>query len=395
MTGIFLYLLLTAAIILLIVALRQLHAAVGRWLLKRPVRLGCYTNLLLLAASIMLVMLGLETTLVIMHAWSPQGTHARHFPPTIPDAWKRRPAEVEGAYRAWYWHDHLHVYDQNGMRRAAPFPPKKPDVCRVMVVGDSLTYGYGIAEDATYARLLESALAEDDRIEVLNLGIPNLQSEDILDVITFFTPQLEPDLILYGVCLNDFLNAGEVEGTHEQMRRGAVPLPAAWKAFLIEHTLSGAFLEQRYNELLMTLGIRADFFANILNNFQDYQQRFARDVAAMNRFVTERGLPPVVGMVLNQLPATSGRSYEITRIAEQAMTAAGMTVIPSATYYEANDGRVLTVSPWEGHPNEEANRIFAEAFLTELRQHPALQRCRREITPEEYTKRTLKFPKCF
>lgn len=39
-----------------------------------------------------------------------------------------------------------------------------------------------------------------------------------------------------------------------------------------------------------------------------------------------------------------------------------MTVVP-ADYLRVHDGRDLSVSRWEGHPNAEAHRIFAAVFL--------------------------------
>lgn len=374
-SGIFTAILLTGILMLCILLVRMLHIQLAHLLFHRHVTGSVYMNILITITAIMIVITGGEIILTVLQHVSRPDISRQQFPPTMPAEWARRTTQVDGARVAWYWHSHLHVFDQNGMRRTTPFPPKDPARCRILVVGDSLTYGYGIAEEDTYARRIEADLTIRYQIDVLNLGIPNLQSADILSVITFFTPELEPELILYGVCLNDFLNSGELEGTHAQMQKWSIPLPKAWKNFLINRTLTGAFLTKRYNDLLLSLGVRVDFFANILENFQDYQTRFAHDVAAMNAFVTDQGRPPVVALVLNQFPATTGRGSEITAIAEQAMHAAGMTVIPSAAYYQTYNGRALVVSPWEGHPSAEANQIFADAFLQKLRQHPALQRC--------------------
>ena len=45
-------------------------------------------------------------------------------------------------------------------------------------------------------------------MEVLNLGVRAYGSEDVLDLLRRFVPELEPDLVVYGVCLNDFLERG-------------------------------------------------------------------------------------------------------------------------------------------------------------------------------------------
>lgn len=71
-----------------------------------------------------------------------------------------------------------------------------------------MTYGEGVDAYWAYPAQLERALAPDFRIEVLNLGVRGHASEDVLDDLRRFVPALEPDLVVYGVCLNDFLERG-------------------------------------------------------------------------------------------------------------------------------------------------------------------------------------------
>jgi hypothetical protein len=58
------------------------------------------------------------------------------------------------------------------------------------------------------------------------------------------------------------------------------------------------------------------------------------------------------------------------------MREAGMNVISTEDYYQKYDGRVMIVSPWDSHPDEEANRIFAQYFTRALKQHPVLEKYR-------------------
>jgi len=64
----------------------------------------------------------------------------------IPREWRRRNVDVPGSVKSYYWHGVLHVHDANGMRRTYPFPDRSEDRCRVIIVGDSLTYGYGVVD---------------------------------------------------------------------------------------------------------------------------------------------------------------------------------------------------------------------------------------------------------
>jgi len=128
---------------------------------------------------------------------------------------------------------------------------------------------------------------------------------------------------------------------------------------------------EAYDRLLMRIGIRADFFTDILRDFRNYQGRFARDTATLNALVASRGLPPVMAMVLNQAPAVTGPGWRIGQLAEEHLRASGLAVVP-ADYIRVHAGRDFSVSRWEGHPNAEAQRIFAEAFRAAIARDPRL-----------------------
>jgi lysophospholipase L1-like esterase len=93
----------------------------------------------------------------------------------------------------------LHARDENRFRRTTPFPEKNADTFRVIVVGDSLTFGMGIDKRWTYPAVLERRLCREFNIEILNLGISGWNSEDVLGVIETWVPKLNPDLVIYGV----------------------------------------------------------------------------------------------------------------------------------------------------------------------------------------------------
>jgi lysophospholipase L1-like esterase len=326
-------------------------------------------NLLLIVTSVILSLIAIESFLWIYPS-KPQSKQKL----AIPQEWKKRRVNVSGASYAYFWHNILHVHDENLMRRIVPFPPKLDGKFRIMIVGDSLTYGYGVREEETYSKQLETMLNKKFGVEVLNLGVSGHQSEDILKTIKQWTVLLKPDLIIYGVCLNDFLPAGV--GEYQNNMANRFPIPESVKRYLSSKTYLGRLINDAYNNILMKLGLRNDFYADILKDFKNYQTRFARDVKDMNDFVLDRGLPSMVAMVLNQFPELHSKGYQIAMAAEKHLSNAGMEVIPTEEYYKKYDKQLMVVSQWEGHPNTKAHKIFAEFFVVHLQNRKELERHR-------------------
>jgi hypothetical protein len=297
----------------------------------------------------------------------------RHALLTMPDEWKRKPVVVPGANNATMWQGSVEVENQYGMRWASPFPEKRPDIYRVLVIGDSLTYGQGIAEQDTFTALLNQWMGQDYRIEFLNLGVPGAQSADILRMTKKFVPELKADLVIYPMCLNDFLNSGQGEYSYSY----PFPLPDSAQKFFLAHTRTGPFVAQLYDSVLRRFHFRRDFYDDILNGFGGYEPRFRQDVTEMNSFVQGAGLPPVVAMVVDQYPSHTGKRYQIVRSADEAMRAAHMDVIPIEGYIRRYDGHAMYVSRWEGHPDEQANFIWATMIMRKLRERPDIQAFRK------------------
>lgn len=326
-------------------------------------------NLLLVGTSIMLSLIVIESFL-----WIYQMRPETQQKLVMPQEWKKRRVSISGASYAYYWHNILHVHDKNHMRRATSFPPKSDNQFRIMIVGDSLTYGYGVREEETYPRLIEAMLKKNFSVEVLNLGVSGYQSEDVSKTVKEYTPLLQPNLIIYGVCLNDFLPSGV--GQYQNNMNYGFPLPEGIKRFMSKKTLLGRLVSDAYNYALIKLGLRNDFYTDILKDFKNYQTRFARDVKDMNTFVMNRGLPPIVAMVLDQKPELYLKGYQITMAAERHLSNAGMAVIPIEKFYKKYDKQSMVVSPWEGHPNARAHKIFADFFIAHLRGRKDLERYR-------------------
>lgn len=326
---------------------------------QRPRGRVLLANISLLVASTGLLLTGIELGLDRLATRHVVDVTSQNLQPTMPDDLMRHPVTVEGAARAKYWQGKLHIYNKDSFRHLGDYTLDR-GMRRIVILGDSLTYGEGIAQEDTYPELLQTLLrSRDPRFMTYNLGQDGAQSEDIVRNAKRWIPILKPELVIYGICLNDFLPSGA--GQYDNNMAWQFPLPK-WIVTPIEtKTRIGALVSDSYNRSLIRLGIRRDFYSDILKNFNDYQDRFGRDLIELNRFVVEQTGAPVLAMVLDQFPQ-SKQGYEISRVAEAKARAASMNVIPTDDYYKqyGNGSVQLYVNKWEGHPNELANRIFAE-----------------------------------
>jgi lysophospholipase L1-like esterase len=286
----------------------------------------------------------------------------------MPAELQRRDVNVPGSVVSYYWQGKLHVHDRDGFRRSTPLVPRE-DAVRIVVLGDSLTYGYGIDEKDAYATLLERRLDPRRPTQVLNLGASGMQSEDMVRIARRWLPMLRPHLVVYGICLNDFLplNTGE----YANNMRFALPIQNGLTTFIETRTRTGALLSNGYNSMLMAAGLRNDFTADILKDFGGYRVRFAADLDELNKVTVEATSRPVMAMVLDQWP-NAPRHREIRQVAEEAATRAGMDLVPGEEAYRRfkGDHVQLFVNQWEGHPNEVAHAFFAEILGTRIEALP-------------------------
>jgi hypothetical protein len=95
---------------------------------------------------------------------------------------------------------------------------KPPGTFRILVVGDSITFGYGVRSTEAYPSLLESVLngkCHGTSYEVLNGATLGGGLGDYLHFLKTKADELQPDLLIVGVAINDILPYTESGATGE------------------------------------------------------------------------------------------------------------------------------------------------------------------------------------
>jgi lysophospholipase L1-like esterase len=114
-----------------------------------------------------------------------------------------------------------------GFRGAEVAVPKPQGRFRVVIIGDSLTLGWGVADDETFAARLERLLHEQfpgRDLDVINLGVGGYDTRQEVTLLARHTSRLQPDLVLVGFYSNDVPDTLDDEGS--STGGGAIIVPA-------------------------------------------------------------------------------------------------------------------------------------------------------------------------
>jgi lysophospholipase L1-like esterase len=130
-----------------------------------------------------------------------------------------------------------------GLRGDEVSIPKPPHLTRILAVGDSITFGYGIPVDDTYASVLGKRLNEHarngERYEVLNGGTLGGSLSDYLHFLEDKANLIEPDIVLIGLSLNDILvysESGSISETGAEWQGGNPQGTRRFNHFLLRHS---------------------------------------------------------------------------------------------------------------------------------------------------------------
>jgi len=249
-----------------------------------------------------------------------------------------------------------------GMRGGDVEVEKEPGTYRIVVIGDSFTMGWGVAEPDTWARVLEKRLNARApcglplaaRYEVLNLGVGNYNAAQEVALLRKVGLGLHPDLVIMGSFIND-----------------AEPISHRWRPALLRRSWLAALVYTRFRRLWFhdprTLDYRQYYRGLYQKDRPGWvaERQAWHDLGALSR---ETGIPVVVYLFpeLHDVSATYP-FLDVHAKLERLGADAGLPVIDLLPRF-AGIARAdsLWVSPADAHPNARANAIFASSICRTL-----------------------------
>lgn len=114
------------------------------------------------------------------------------------------------------------VSDEHGFRNVAPWPEK----ARIVVVGDSLTYGWGVTAEESWTTVLDEQIGEG---RLITLGLPGAVPQQYTRYLEQHGLGLQPEIVIYGIFSgNDFQDSVKFE---QWLAQGAPGNYAVWNYF--------------------------------------------------------------------------------------------------------------------------------------------------------------------
>jgi len=164
-------------------------------------------NLVLIGASMLFAVLCGE---VALRLFLPQifDVHPRGMYIEDPDVGYRLTPNFSGVINRSEFSQRFRI-NGAGLRAHRHPGTDEQDTVRVLVLGDSQAFGFGVADDETFSAQLEHIFADHHpsrSVRVMNGGVPGYGTADQLALLKSMGPKLDPDLIVVQfLSVNDIL----------------------------------------------------------------------------------------------------------------------------------------------------------------------------------------------
>jgi lysophospholipase L1-like esterase len=310
-----------------------------------------------------------------------------------------------------------------GMRGSERGPSKPPGTARILLLGDSFAFGWGVEQEETFGARLERLLTERvGPVEVWSAAVPGWSTDQHYLYLRTQGLALDPDLVLLAEGENDPTELGfnrltvdedrlpvrieplwrmiDATGRMRYVARGREALPReAWpgETWLKDHSLLYHWLRFRLVKLSAVMTVRRaqtpapewltrdparpisrlspDDLQRALASSPEFRLRYHLFlVEAMEREVRARGIP-----LRRLLIAHSGEARPVDPLLaghHAACAAQGDACLDSARVIGAADAARFTFVH-DSHWNREGHRRIGEALAPWLESEPVLRRSAR------------------
>ncbi len=289
------------------------------------------------------------------------------------------PFNTSAKYKVITW-GHEVQNNSLGFREREFARGQSSDSYRIMVLGDSLTWGAGLSPSERYTNLLERSLsaATSRSVEVLNFGIEGGPTTVEADIFEFYHEMVQPDLVVLGFCLNDPQPKGQDYSRERDILLKNFSVIVNFIDGLAKIGLSNTASRSRkaFFRLAELFGTVPTWFVALDRVYEKSSSEWINFQAALRRIKTlsdQLGLPAPIFAILNQgestiSASTYGNPSPTLSIflrwyhqAEEAARELGYTTVNFEDLLSSKlRNEILAINEVDGHPSAAVNKIYAE-----------------------------------
>jgi len=281
------------------------------------------------------------------------------------------------------------AFSVNSVGFRGPEPrPRRDNTVRIVALGDSQTFGFGVEDHETYAVGLEGLLAADFPgldVQVVNTGTPGFGTYAQLEILQALWPELDPDIVLLQFLpANDFEeNRDAVAMMQPRVRDGMlteVAPPAegaqlpAWLRVLYwskAHSHFMKLLSESAGYAAMRLGLAQNVAALWGEDFSDWDAELTSDLLVQVAETARAGGAMMLFVYSTAKHDLMSARYSPPRSRGVIESAAGRS---GAAWIDLNERMLASEEPRrfyfvrDGHWSPAGHRAVAEIIAAELKE---------------------------
>ncbi len=249
--------------------------------------------------------------------------------------------------------------NSKGLRNREIFYARNPDVMRIVMLGDSLTFGWGVPQDLTFSARLEKLYRADDvPAEIINTGVGNWNTIQEVQFFLVEGHKYKPDIVV----LNYFVNDAE-------------PVPkSSQPSWLMRHCYSCVFFLGRIDILRrMLFGGRSwkEYYLGLYERGQAEGWLAAKNaIGRLARYCKEHGIKLIIASLPELHDVKNYQFNEVTDLVRETAAENGVEFVDLLPSLQNDPSSSLWVTVPDPHPNSLAHERIAAGLYRFLRTPP-------------------------
>lgn len=226
---------------------------------------------------------------------------------------------------------------------------------RIIVLGDSMTLGWGVEREDSYPKKLEEILNKNISCktgityEVINTGVGNYNTVQELAYLKDEGYRLAPDMIILGFFVND-----------------AEPVPKKAESLFLNHSHLMVFFWSRMNSIMSGVfkkGNYSEYYNNLYRSYHPGWIRCKNALIELNQYCNNNKIKFLVVFIpeLHDLSDAYPLREAYNKVESFVKTQA-MDYCDLYSYFRGYDSKKLWVSHDDAHPNKIGHEMIARGI---------------------------------